>query len=141
MTIGLPSEFDLDNPRLSLLFSVVAVYLDNYVNNSGKLKEEDYQKIACASEILRKKSLDFRTGKTSFSENLFFWEFYGKDEKNANSARQSYSDRLLRISEDLSNFKKLPKEEIKRLEGICVKFSEEMRRYGHSMTRPLNSTF
>ncbi|MFH1801644.1 MAG: hypothetical protein ABH804_02310 [archaeon] len=132
-----PREFDLNDFSIADFFSNIAFYLDFYATGkTEKLEEEDYEKIAHASEILRKKSRDFRRGnkKSSLEDGIFFWEFYGKkeEESNVEESRELSADRLMKLSEELAIIDDLSKEKIKKLRDIFANLSRETMKYWNS---------
>jgi len=134
--MNLLDKFDLDNFSLSGFFSEVAVYLDLHAREKTKrLEEEDYSLIIHASEILRKKSREFRKrGYKNISEISFFWEFYGRksDEADIEKSRNLSVDRLTILGEKMGMIKELPAREVEELRDIRVNLSRKTREYWNS---------
>jgi hypothetical protein len=121
-------EFDLNNYSLSGFFSEVVLNLIDFYE-SKELDQTDYNRIACASRILRNKSNDFMMKKEKISEPTFFWNFYGKRETDREDARKIYKNNLLNLSKDLANMGNLPREKIKELANTCSHLSKETANY------------
>ncbi len=127
-----PNKFDLEDFSLSGFFSEVAVYLSLHATKQGKkLEEEDYNSIAHASKILRKKSRDFKMKESFLEEIIFFWELYGKkeDESKIEVSKKLSADRLIILSEELAITKDLPRKRIGELGYICSNLSQRIGQY------------
>ncbi len=124
-------SFDLKNRDLSLLFSLVAIDLDNLNKKRyDQLDENYYARISKAAKILKDKSQDFRMKKDNFEDVSFFWDIYGKEDgSNIENLKNLYVDRLCVLSEELLMAKNLSVEKIGELAGICVRLSEKAREY------------
>ena len=117
------SEFDLENFELGSLLSETAIALDNH--RLGRASDEEYQIINYVSELLLKKSREVRKGHYTHSfEDLFFWEFYGKEDINKNEFQKVNADRLAILSEDLKVVKDFQVEKIESLTNTILKLSK-----------------
>lgn len=127
-----PTTFNLEDFSLSSFFNEIAVYLDLHsTGKTEKLTKKDYDAIAHASKILRKKSREFRMQEENLNEIEFFWEFYGKreDESNKDISKKLSADRLIILSEELATVKGSPLKRIEELANTCSKLSQKTGEY------------
>ena len=128
-------EFNLENFELHGLFSGTAIALDNHLR--GRANDKEYQRIEYVAGLIIGESRVFRESRSGeFSDNQFFWEFYGRQEKEVKESEKANADRLVILSEDLKVVRSLPREKVEVLRGIMVNLSNLTRVYWnqHNLT-------
>ena len=122
------SKFDLENHELSSLFSGTAIALDNHL--LGRACVDEYKEIEYTARLIYDESRIFREGRSFLPfEGVFFWEFYGRQEKEVKEGEKANADRLLILSEDLKTVKNLPKERVEVLRGTMNNLSTATMNY------------
>ena len=123
-------EFDIDNFELSSLLCTGSVALDNHRLESAN--EEEYQTIAYISDLILRKSRDIGEGRYHPFEDLFFWEFYGKEKISRSELQKVCADRLTILSEELRAVRDMPSKEVektKSLTDILLKLTRATQTY------------
>ena len=121
-------KFDLENLSLCSLFSGTAIALDNHI--LGRASADNYREIKHTAKLIYDESRIFREGNSFLPfEGVFFWEFYGKQEKEVKEGERANADRLAILSEDLKSVKNLPKERVEALRKTMNDLSNATRIY------------
>lgn len=110
------SEFDLENFELSSLLSEGAIALDNH--RLGQASEAEYRTLDYISDLILRKSREVRSGNYHVFEDLFFWEFYDKEQVSQPEFQKICADRLVVLSEELKAVRDLSPEKVEKTKSL-----------------------